>query len=105
MPSKKPHSKHPKIFSRELLLKEDQQEYGQITKVLGNCKVEIMCFDGKTRLGSIRGKLRKIPKGMRMKMGDIVLISLREYQDGIADVIHSYTHDEMKILKAKGEIP
>jgi len=44
---------------RELIFKEDGQEYAQVTKILGNGRVEAACFDGQTRLCHIRGKLRK----------------------------------------------
>lgn len=37
--------------------------------------------------------------------GDIVLLGLREYQDGKADVIHKYSPEEARTLKAYGEIP
>jgi len=32
---------------RELVFKEDGQEYSQVTKMLGNGRLEAMCFDGK----------------------------------------------------------
>lgn len=44
---------------RELIFKEDEQEYAQVTKMLGNGRLEAMCFDGIKRLCHIRGKLRK----------------------------------------------
>ena len=34
-------------------------EYGRVNKMLGNGRVECYCFDGKTRLCNIRGKMRK----------------------------------------------
>ncbi len=42
---------------------------------------------------------------MWINQGDIVLISLREYQDEKADVILKYTADEARNLKAYGELP
>ena len=44
---------------RELVFKEDGQEYAQVVKMLGNGRLEAYCFDGVTRLCHIRGKLRK----------------------------------------------
>jgi translation initiation factor 1A len=44
---------------RELVFKEDGQEYAQVTKMLGNGRLEAYCFDGSNRLCHIRGKLRK----------------------------------------------
>lgn len=34
-------------------------EYAQVTKMLGNGRLEALCFDGVKRLAHIRGKLRK----------------------------------------------
>ena len=86
-------------LKRELVFKEDGQEYAQVcltmlkrytqamwsklqvTKMLGNGRLEAMCFDGVKRLCHIRGKLRK---KVWINQTDIVLIGLRDYQvDGI----------------------
>ena len=40
-----------------------------------------------------------------MGVGDIILLSLRDYQEGRADVILKYTADEARSLKSLGEIP
>ena len=39
------------------------------------------------------------------KQGDIILISLRDFQDAKADVILKYNSDEARQLKAYGELP
>ncbi len=44
---------------RELVYKEDGQEYGQVIRMLGNGRLEAQCIDGKKRLCHIRGKMRK----------------------------------------------
>ena len=87
---------------RELLLKDDGQEYAQVIKMLGNGRLEAFCFDGKTRQCHIRGKMMK---KVWINKDDIVLISLRNFQDGKADVIHKYNPDEIMELKAKNHLP
>jgi translation initiation factor 1A len=52
--------------------------YAQVQKLLGNCRIEATCFDGKTRLCHIRGKMRN---KVWIATGDIILIGLRDYQD------------------------
>jgi translation initiation factor 1A len=37
--------------------------------------------------------------------GDIILLSLREYQDEKGDVLMKYSADEARSLKAYGELP
>ncbi|KAK3383604.1 hypothetical protein B0T24DRAFT_55276 [Lasiosphaeria ovina] len=87
---------------RELTFKEDGQEYAQVLKMLGNGRLEAMCFDSVKRLCLIRGKLRK---KIWINNGDIILVSLREYQDEKGDVILKYSADEARSLKAYGELP
>ncbi|POY75902.1 hypothetical protein BMF94_0985 [Rhodotorula taiwanensis] len=87
---------------RELVFKEEGQEYAQVLKMLGNGRVEAMCFDGEKRLGHIRGKMRK---KVWINQGDIILLSLRDFQDGKADVIQKYSSDEARKLKQYGELP
>ncbi|CCE81961.1 Piso0_002646 [Millerozyma farinosa CBS 7064] len=87
---------------RELIYKEEGQEYAQITKMLGNGRIEVSCFDGIKRMGHIRGKLRK---KVWMGQGDIILVSLRDFQDDQCDVVHKYNSDEARTLKNVGELP
>ena len=87
---------------REIPLKEPGQEYARIGKVFGDERFECQCFDGKKRIGHIRGKLRKREWATA---GDIVLLGLRSYQDDKADILAVYKGDEARCLKKLGEIP
>lgn len=78
------------------------EEYAQVLKMLGNGRLEALCFDGSKRLAHIRGKLRK---KVWINQGDIILLSLRDYQDEKGDVILKYSADEARSLKAYGELP
>ncbi|KAL6781317.1 EIF1A [Auxenochlorella protothecoides x Auxenochlorella symbiontica] len=87
---------------RELIFKEDGQEYAQVLRMLGNGRLEAHCMDGVKRLCHIRGKMRK---KVWVNAGDVVLVGLRDYQDEKADVILKYMADEARSLKAYGELP
>ena len=91
--------------SRPLSLKDisQMQEYAQIVKAYGNGRFEANCFDGKTRLAHARGNLKK--KKIFVKAGNVVLISLREFEDNKCDILHVYIPKEIKDLKKLGEIP
>jgi translation initiation factor 1A len=89
-------------LKRELVFKEDGQEYAQVIKMLGNGRLEAMCFDGVKRLCHIRGKLRK---KVWINQSDIILVGLRDYQDARADVILKYSPEEARNLKSYGEFP
>lgn len=87
---------------RKISLKEDDQEYCQVMRLLGDCRAEGNCFDGKTRICHIRGSMRK---KVWVKAGNIVIVSLREFQDDKCDILHVYRDDEVKQLIKLGEIP
>mmetsp|Transcript_107878 Transcript_107878/g.304983 ORF Transcript_107878/g.304983 Transcript_107878/m.304983 type:complete len:142 (-) Transcript_107878:110-535(-) len=87
---------------KELEFKEDGQEYGQVVRMLGNGRCEVTCFDQVKRMCHIRGKMRK---KVWVNQGDIVLVSLRDFQDEKGDIIVKYTADEARNLKTYGELP
>jgi translation initiation factor 1A len=89
---------------REMQLKDEGQEYAQVTKILGGDHVQGQCFDGQTRLCRIRGAMRR-GAANRIYEGDIILLGLRDYQDTKADVILRYTAEDARRLKAMGELP
>ena len=103
--AKKQKKPSDNAVERELVFKDitQFQEYAQVTKTLGNKRFELTCFDGKTRLGHARGSLKK--KKVFVKLGDVVLVSLREFEDAKCDILDVYTQKEVKSLKSYGEIP
>ena len=84
------------------VLLESIVEYAQVLRMLGNGHLEAYCFDGTQRLCHIRGKMRK---KVWVNQGDIILVSLRDFQDGKADVILKYTTEEARRLKTMNELP
>ena len=88
--------------NRVLLMKEENQEYALVTKLLGGNRVETQCFDGVLRQSLIRGNMRK---KIWINVGDLILVSLRDFQDGKGDVIHKYSPEDARQLKKIGELP
>ena len=95
-------NKNNESHKRELVTKEEGQEYAQIVKMLGNCRFEAFCFDGQTRICHVRGTHRN---KLWMNRDDIILVGLRDFQDEKCDAIHRYTADEARRLKNMGELP
>ena len=87
---------------RSLTFKEENQEYAQVNRLLGNCRLECSCFDGMKRLAHIRGTMRK---KVWINVNDIILVSLRDFQDGKCDVLLKYSAKEVARLKSMQEIP
>ena len=81
------------------LKKVDDQEYAHISAVNGDGRYNLICYDKVKRLGIMRGSLRR---KVRAKEKDIVLVSLRDYQDSKCDIIAHYKTEEVdKLVKAK----
>lgn len=99
-------SKHKKMKNKnisdnddKLILKDsEEQDYGKVEKLLGNCRVEVLCNDKIKRIGIIRGNMKK---KRWVNLHSIVLYSKREYEDNKVDIIHVYTNDNAKNLKNK----
>ena len=89
-------------MNRELLFKDDGQEYACVIRMLGNSRCEVQCIDGAKRLARIRGKMKNT---VWIKIGDYVLVGLREFQDEKCDIIHKYMDEEIRNLRSYGEIP
>lgn len=87
---------------KNIIFKEIDQEYAQVTALLGNCRLRLDCIDGKTRMGKIRGAIRK---KTWISMNDVVLVSLRDFEDDKCDVLYAYKPPEVKYLQKLGELP
>lgn len=86
---------------KTITFRENGEEYGLVTKMLGNRRISVLCNDGKNRIASIPGKFKK---KVWINMDDIVLLNIREYQDDKADVIYKYAPHEVRILIKKNEL-
>jgi translation initiation factor 1A len=82
------------------LKKEKYQEYAHVSNVLGNCRFDLICWDGKRRLGCLRGSMRK---RTWINKGDIVLVGLRDFQDEKCDIIQLYKPEQVSILVKNNE--
>ena len=91
-----------KFNIKNLIKSSNDQEYAYIINVLGNCRFNVECSDNKNRLAHIRGKLKK---RTWCNEGDIILISLRDFQDDKCDIIQKYTPEQIQLLIENDEIP
>lgn len=87
--------------SRELLFRNEDQDYATVITILGGSRVKVKCFSDSTeRIAKICGTMKK---RVWISKEDVVLVSLREFED-TCDVIHKYTPDEVRMLASYGEI-
>lgn len=94
--NRKKGKKNP-VNPKSILIKEEGQEYGQVTSVLGNCRFLLLCADGKERLGILRGKMRK---RQWVSQGSFVIVGIREFENSKCDIFHVYPEDQsIKVKK------
>ena len=98
--------KHNLDISRPLELPDEDQEFALVNKLMGNGRVTVTFIkDNKetvNALGIISGRLRK--KKQWVIPGNIVLISIRNFEKDKVDIIHVYKEYEMNELKRKGHL-
>ena len=91
------------IETKALRIKEDGQVYAQITNCKGNCRFDVKCSDGgKERLAILCGTMRK---RKFVNTNDIVLVSLRDFQDNTCDIIDCYDDNGARKLMETKELP
>ena len=61
----------------------------------------VTCNDGKERLGKIRGSMRN---KVWINTNDIVLVSVRSFQDTKVDIIHKYSDGDVRQLNKTNEL-
>jgi len=90
------------IEKRQLLYKDDMQEYAKMTKMLGDRRIMVMLPDKTEVMAIIPGKFKK---RCWMKAGDTLIVSRRDFQESKWDVCYKYNEDEVRVLIRKDEIP
>lgn len=95
------NKKKLKTQKKELEFKDDNQEYAQVIKIEGHGRCRVQCSDGVTRLAVIRGAMRK---KIWIKLNNYVLVALRDFQDSKCDIIGKYSDEDVRNLRAYGEL-
>ena len=88
--------------NKSLRIKEKDQEYAKVKRCKGNCRFDVDCCDGKERAAILCGSMRK---RKFINQGDLVLVSIRDWQDGVCDIIDVYDESQAKKLKQEKHIP
>ncbi len=86
---------------RELVIKDVGQEYAMVEQMMGDCRVKAKCCDNIERECHIRGKMRK---KVWISKGDIILVSVRDFEPDKADVILKYSANEARKLQEYGQL-
>lgn len=81
---------------KELVLPEQGEVLGRVTKIASGDHVLVKCTDGKVRLCRIRGKMKR---RVWIRENDVVLVAPWDFDDSRADVVWRYikAHEEWLI--------
>jgi translation initiation factor 1A len=79
--------------------KEEGEILGIVESMLGANMVRIRSIDGKTRMGRIRGKMKK---RVWLRVGDVIVMVPWNFQDDKADIVWRYQGMQVEWLKKSG---
>jgi translation initiation factor 1A len=67
--------------------------------MMGANHIRVKCVDGVTRMGRIKGKIKK---KVWIREGDILIVVPWNFQEDKADIIYRYTRPQVEWLKKNG---
>ena len=102
----KKHIKNTGV-TRELIIKEENEDYAEIIAPKGDLRFEVKLFgNGQSVFARARTAITRGPNKKRIYPGDIVLVQL----DGLSSktdhyhITHKYSPDDVRRLRKQGEI-
>jgi len=102
--NKKKSSNFNKVANNNYAIDKEYEVFAYVMKVLGNCRVLVLCDNGTEAIGVIRGSMRRFNKRVLIEIGDIVAVSMREFQTNKVDIVHKYNAEQCKVLISNNEI-
>ncbi|MDD1662609.1 MAG: translation initiation factor eIF-1A [Methanomicrobiales archaeon] len=87
------------VFRVRLPQKRNREIFGFAELMMGANHIRVRCIDGVTRLGRIKGKIKK---KVWIREGDILIIVPWSFQDERCDIIYRYTGPQVEWLKRNG---
>ena len=102
--NKKKISQFNKVNNNNYNIDKNYEEFAYVIKLLGNCRALVLCDNGNEAIGVIRGSMRRFNKRVLIETGDIIAVSMREYQNNKVDIVHKYNMEQCKILINNKEI-
>jgi len=102
--NKKKLSQFNKVSNNNYNIDKEYEVFAYVIKLLGNCRALVLCDNGNEAIGVIRGSMRRFNKRVLIETGDIIAVSMRDYQNNKVDIVHKYNMEQCKILINNKEI-
>ena len=84
------------------ILKDEGTQYAKVLERKGGPHLSVRLLSGEIVMGVIRGKMRR---RVWMTRNDIILVGIRDFQEGKVDILHKYPEEHVRQLVEMGEIP
>jgi translation initiation factor 1A len=79
--------------------KRNREIFANAELMMGANHIRVRCFDGVTRMGRIKGKIKK---KVWIREGDILIVVPWSFQDDKCDIIYRYTGPQVEWLRRNG---
>ena len=76
--------------------KRNREMFGSDELMLGANHIRVRCFDGVTRIGRVKGKIKK---KVWIREGDILIVVPWSFQDEKCDIMYRYTRPQVEWLR------
>ncbi|WP_338096578.1 translation initiation factor eIF-1A [Methanorbis rubei] len=77
--------------------KRSREQFAQAELMLGSNHIRVRCSDGVTRLGRIKGTIKK---RVWIREGDILVVTPWDFQDDKCDIVYRYTTPQVDWLRS-----
>lgn len=84
------------------ILKDEGTQYAKVLERKGGPHLSVRLLSGEIVIGVIRGKMRR---RVWMTRNDIILVGIRDFQEGKVDILHKYPEEHVRQLVEMGEMP
>ncbi|EJG06282.1 Translation initiation factor 1A [Methanofollis liminatans DSM 4140] len=79
--------------------KRNREMFASADLMLGANHIRVRCFDGETRVGRIKGKIKK---RVWIREGDVLIVVPWDFQADKCDIIYRYTRPQVDWLRGHG---
>ena len=83
------------------ILKDEGTQYAKVLERKGGPHLSVRLLSGEIVMGVIRGKMRR---RVWMTRNDIILVGIRDFQEGKVDILHKYPEEHVRQLVEMGEM-
>ncbi|MCK4268859.1 MAG: translation initiation factor eIF-1A [Methanogenium sp.] len=86
----------PAIVRVKLPNKRKREQFASADLMLGANHIRVRCYDGVTRMGRIKGKIKK---RVWIREGDTLIVIPWDFQDEKCDITYRYTTPQVEWLR------